>query len=332
MVTRSYVSAANPDLKDLIIAGEAVTDTECCAASVAAGDALSAACPPTFEYTCDDGKDFRENGPEYTQIRLTLSLTAGTTVYGTVNYNDAVAYCKDRCTTRVNNGQDCVGFFYQKHSNGNEVCGFYQANQDLGTAIDTSNELWGAVCMRKFQKDQQVLPWTPEQSKRVSYCAAQDPRPTVDLCSIANEYGITCPSTQHTVCVSIQYTNVTVSDATIANTKFTSIGPQMTFTHFNTTDLSKTKVAATHGVVDILDPTYVGEHYLAFSTSTSHNCAGDGAMVGVVPQWRVDIDWTSTCTDFNDACAAAEPVFKDLSDVPREMLLGGTSSTIPFEV
>jgi hypothetical protein len=55
-------------------------------------------------------------------------------------------------------------------------------------------------------------------------------------------------------------------------------------------------------------------------------------MVGVVPQWRVDIDWTSTCTDFNDACAAAEPVFKDLSDVPREMLLGGTSSTIPFEV
>ena len=159
--------------------------------------------------------------------------------------------------------------------------------------------------MRQYEKDPQALPWTPYQPKNVDYCSGQTIAKTVDLCSIANEYQIECPSSQHTVCVSVHNLNETLGDATAQSTRYASISDRKTVTHYNSLDLSDTDQTAVNGIVDINEPNMIGEHYLAFSTSTDGNCAD--AMVGVTPQWRVDIAWAPGCDDVQTACAAAIP-------------------------
>merc|ERR1712232_212043 len=45
-------------------------------------------------------------------------------IYGSENsIDDAVAWCEAQCAA-----SECTGFFFQKHQNGHEICGFYNTN------------------------------------------------------------------------------------------------------------------------------------------------------------------------------------------------------------
>jgi len=83
---------------------------------------------PAKQWVCDRTKNFLR-GIKYSQIDLTTAGCqsaagcAGNPVYGATNDMDAAnAYCQERCT------QDCVGYFFQKHQNGKEICGFYKSD------------------------------------------------------------------------------------------------------------------------------------------------------------------------------------------------------------
>jgi hypothetical protein len=74
-------------------------------------------------YTCDQSYNF-VNGAQYSQISLTsyCPCCSCNPVYGAPNdINKAVAYCQSRC----DQNSDCTGFFFQRHTNGHEICGFY---------------------------------------------------------------------------------------------------------------------------------------------------------------------------------------------------------------
>merc|ERR1712159_640801 len=64
-------------------------------------------------------------GVKYNQIDLTDGCTNDNTVYNPENNKNcpkkAVRYCQSRCDETP----DCRGFFFQKHQNGHEICGFY---------------------------------------------------------------------------------------------------------------------------------------------------------------------------------------------------------------
>ena len=85
-------------------------------------------------FRCDDKVNFILNGPSYSQISLTdgcgTGNCAGNPVYGGSNDNQkAVDYCQSKC------GNDCQGFFFQKHNNGHEICGFYKNGMDKGDRV-----------------------------------------------------------------------------------------------------------------------------------------------------------------------------------------------------
>jgi len=106
-------------------------------------------------YTCDDTVNFI-HGQQYHQISLTDGCTGGspnvcnnnpvyvpayaaTTADGTTGStaDGAVAFCQSRCDSptlfHAFSGQgdphspcsSCTGFFFQRHTNGHEICGFY---------------------------------------------------------------------------------------------------------------------------------------------------------------------------------------------------------------
>merc|ERR1740130_515465 len=76
-------------------------------------------------YTCDTTKNFI-TGQRYSQIALTDGCRNGVCnanpKYGGANSPaKAIAYCKGQCNARTG----CIGFFFQTHGNGHEICGFY---------------------------------------------------------------------------------------------------------------------------------------------------------------------------------------------------------------
>jgi len=102
------------------------------------------------DYDCDLTVNFYQDGPSYSQIDLTgLCSTgncAGNPVYGMPNDNmKAIAYCEDECTDRRARGEKCEGFFFQKHNNGKEICGFYAEGMDQGTQKWDGHQA-GAIC------------------------------------------------------------------------------------------------------------------------------------------------------------------------------------------
>jgi len=84
----------------------------------------------------------------YSQISLTDgcngNICDANPKYGTpMTLARAVAYCESECDGRAG----CTGFFFQKHNNGHEICGFYS------TVIATNNmvgggHMYGAVCLK----------------------------------------------------------------------------------------------------------------------------------------------------------------------------------------
>lgn len=110
---------------------------------------------PDFE--CDASVNFMSNGPAYSQISLTDGCSNGTCdanpVYAsdgqTCDREEAIAYCQATCEERATSGTGCEGFFFQKHDNGHEICGFYSNDMD-----DQGQQIWGghqqgAICQRK---------------------------------------------------------------------------------------------------------------------------------------------------------------------------------------
>ena len=57
---------------------------------------------------------------------------------------DALDYCKAEC-----NNRNCSAFFFQKHGNGHEICGFYMEAVDLNLAVKHGHQECSQVCTRQ---------------------------------------------------------------------------------------------------------------------------------------------------------------------------------------
>merc|ERR1719159_1846116 len=55
----------------------------------------------------------------------------------------AVTYCEGQCDNRAG----CTGFFFQKHNNGHEICGFYSSVVSLTSGV-RHGHMYGAVCIK----------------------------------------------------------------------------------------------------------------------------------------------------------------------------------------
>jgi hypothetical protein len=105
-------------------------------------------------WDCDRSSNFIA-GLEYRQISLTdacPSCSANPRYCSTAGCNDpekAIAYCKEQC------GEGCAGFFFQRHTNGHEICGFYSTNSANPASFD---RVWhghahGAICISSLSED-----------------------------------------------------------------------------------------------------------------------------------------------------------------------------------
>lgn len=84
--------------------------------------------PMPDDWTIDKDSNFMPRFP-YSQtftidsIHLTRPPVTGEPVYG--RGNDPILHCIQLANER---GEECLGFFYQQHTNGHEICGFYSAH------------------------------------------------------------------------------------------------------------------------------------------------------------------------------------------------------------
>jgi hypothetical protein len=76
-------------------------------------------------------------------------LTAGTVPYAVPctepqnSIEGATEYCKARCAA----DDACTGFFFQKHTNGHEICGFYSTDMSAGTMQADGHAAGSCICM-----------------------------------------------------------------------------------------------------------------------------------------------------------------------------------------
>jgi hypothetical protein len=101
--------------------------------------------PATGLFDCDTSVNFVPD-QSYSQISLTDGCSDGVCdanpVYGGPNdASKAIAHCEQECTQR----SGCTGFFFQTHTNGHEICGFYSDVVGQGVWSGHRN---GAVCTK----------------------------------------------------------------------------------------------------------------------------------------------------------------------------------------
>merc|ERR1712216_860181 len=106
------------------------------------------------DYKCTKSANFILGLP-YSQRSLTDACKGGicdaNPVYGEKNCpKKAMKWCETECTKQSK--PSCVGFFFQKHQNGHEICGFYHGVCPKKT-MHAPNARWvhhnhknGAVC------------------------------------------------------------------------------------------------------------------------------------------------------------------------------------------
>lgn len=109
-------------------------------------------------WTCDRTINFILD-VEYSPISLTNlcgenNVCDANPIYaedGKINdIEEAVSYCKDYCLDLVG----CKGFFFQKHMNGHEICGFYMnVDMDSGTPVWHGHQEGSRVCTLHFPLD-----------------------------------------------------------------------------------------------------------------------------------------------------------------------------------
>jgi len=130
--------------------------------------AMATPAKPSTAYKCTETKNFIVGVP-YRQRSLTdgCSRKGGTMIcdahpiYGGKNSPEkAMKWCKAQCSAQAN----CVGFFFQKHMNGHEICGFYHGTSTK-QVMHASSARWvrhnhkhGAVC--------QLAPAAPAVAKK----------------------------------------------------------------------------------------------------------------------------------------------------------------------
>jgi len=121
--------------------GGVLTDT------VNVGDSWQLLEQDSSDWSCDKTKNFIV-GAEYDQIDLTSACPkcSSDPVYGAPNSNErAVAYCKWKCEDSL----PCVGFFYQRHINGHEICGFYNKPIPSNAQAEWGGHSQGSrICMK----------------------------------------------------------------------------------------------------------------------------------------------------------------------------------------
>merc|ERR1719265_1033210 len=99
-----------------------------------------------WSWSCDRSANFIP-GLSYSQISLTddcPACDANPRYCSGVGCNDlerAIVYCKERCEEQ----SSCKGFFFQTHTNGHEICGFFTGD------MHSAERAWhghknGAVC------------------------------------------------------------------------------------------------------------------------------------------------------------------------------------------
>merc|ERR1719482_1507333 len=96
---------------------------------------------------CDDAVNW-VNGVGFSQISLTDGCSKSgcdnNPKYGApMTRARAVTYCETQC----NNRAGCTGFFFQKHNNGHEICGFYSSVVSLTSGV-RHGHMYGAVCIK----------------------------------------------------------------------------------------------------------------------------------------------------------------------------------------
>merc|ERR1719232_48575 len=115
-------------------------------------------------FSCDKTKNFVK-GQTYSQIALTDGCANGVCdanpKYGAPNDPDkAISFCKALASGSFE-GKDITGFFFQTHSNGHEICGFFTSE------VDESKAVWhghknGAVCLKAAADDLPSCDWDAE--------------------------------------------------------------------------------------------------------------------------------------------------------------------------
>jgi len=93
-------------------------------------------CGAVDSWNCDQAFNFVTGAP-YSQLSLTSSCPCCSCnpAYGSPNsVSSAVEWCKAKCDQQ----STCTGFFFQKHTNGHEICGFYTGLNPL----DSTGKAW----------------------------------------------------------------------------------------------------------------------------------------------------------------------------------------------
>jgi len=88
------------------------------------------------------------SGASYSQISLTDGCSGNicdaNPKYGApLTLARAVTYCEGQCNGRAG----CTGFFFQKHNNGHEICGFY-STVIAANSMTGHGHMYGAVCLK----------------------------------------------------------------------------------------------------------------------------------------------------------------------------------------
>jgi len=132
-----------------------------------AGDTIMNPTSGQDAFVCDDSVNFIVG--DYVQIALTDACPncSANPIYGesmgeTYDSNldaDVVAkaleYCKAECMKR----SDCTAFFFQKHGNGHEICGFYSDTVKLASAVRHGHQACSQVCIRGRPEPDSCVQW-----------------------------------------------------------------------------------------------------------------------------------------------------------------------------
>lgn len=101
--------------------------------------------------TCDTTVNFG-GGAAYSQESLTDFCSGGVCnanpVYGDHNnHEEAVDYCAKKCVNHMAPAPlQCGGFFYQRHTNGHEICGFFDRNAMWSKAVWHGHSSGSRLC------------------------------------------------------------------------------------------------------------------------------------------------------------------------------------------
>jgi hypothetical protein len=160
---------------------------------------------PTRKITwaCDTSKNWI-NGMRYSQIQLTDSCKNGVCdanpKYGApMTAGRATTYCKKQCAAR----SSCTGFFFQKHTNGHEICGFYTKQVNMNS-LSRHGHKYGAVCTAtgyNTASPTYAPTLAPTKFHLTRKPTASPTRAPTQIVCPGGKYMYTSPTTKKTFCV-----------------------------------------------------------------------------------------------------------------------------------